>query len=157
MRIYLPTCILLANTLIVSAGNIDNQSIFRISKEEARATVISYENQEKARKAVREELRYYLSLNGEWEFKWLERTDSVEYFRNSSELGGIIDVPSTQETEGYGPLIFLNWDLPFKYDPPHVPEKNPVGIYRKTFTIPRSWKEREIFIHFAGVSSALEL
>jgi beta-galactosidase len=34
---------------------------------------------------------------------------------------------------------------------------NPVGSYRKAFTIPESWNGREIYLHFAGVKSAFSL
>ena len=36
-------------------------------------------------------------------------------------------------------------------------ECNPVGTYRKTFTIDSSWKDRNVFINFEGVGSAMYL
>jgi beta-galactosidase len=32
-------------------------------------------------------------------------------------------------------------------------ERNPVGSYRRTFTIPQDWKEKQIILHLAGASS----
>jgi beta-galactosidase len=32
---------------------------------------------------------------------------------------------------------------------------NPVGAYRRTFTVPASWSGREVFLHFEGVQSAM--
>ena len=44
--------------------------------------------------------------------------------------------------------------MPFAHQPPKVPEKNPTGVYRSSFTLPKGWKERRTVIHFGGVESA---
>ena len=50
----------------------------------------------------------------------------------------------------------MNVQYPFKPDWPHIPhDYNPVGSYRRNFTIPDSWKNREIILHFGGVNSAM--
>ena len=36
-----------------------------------------------------------------------------------------------------------------------VPDANPTGIYRRTFTAPRGWKGQRIVIHFGGANSLL--
>jgi beta-galactosidase len=36
-----------------------------------------------------------------------------------------------------------------------VPEENPTGIYRRTFTAPRAWKGQRIVVHFGGANSLL--
>ena len=33
-------------------------------------------------------------------------------------------------------------------------ERNPTGVYRRTFTIPAEWQDKEVYIHFGSVSSA---
>ncbi|NOZ56295.1 MAG: DUF4981 domain-containing protein, partial [Calditrichaeota bacterium] len=46
----------------------------------------------------------------------------------------------------------LSYALP---EPPRVAhDRNPVGSYRRTFRIPESWRERQVFLHFDGVKSA---
>jgi beta-galactosidase len=43
----------------------------------------------------------------------------------------------------------------YKKVPPAIPHDwNPVGSYKRTFNIPSSWKDKEIFLHFGAVSSA---
>ena len=34
---------------------------------------------------------------------------------------------------------------------------NPVGSYRREFVIPRNWDGREVYLHFAGVQSAMNV
>ncbi|WP_190284970.1 glycoside hydrolase family 2 TIM barrel-domain containing protein [Bacillus sp. S3] len=51
----------------------------------------------------------------------------------------------------------INPDYPTLH-PPFIPEdKNSVGLYRTTFSIPENWDHRDVYIHFAGVESAFEL
>ena len=45
---------------------------------------------------------------------------------------------------------------PFEPNPPYVPkDSNPIGLYRRNFVVPTDWKDEEIFLHFAGVQSAM--
>src|SRR5262249_2280665 len=41
--------------------------------------------------------------------------------------------------------------------PPHVPEKNPTGIYRRIFSIPRGWAGRRIVLGFGGTEGVLHV
>ena len=50
---------------------------------------------------------------------------------------------------------FRNVPAPFKANPPYVPrEYNPTGAYRKTFTIPSSWKGQQVFLRLEKTQSA---
>jgi beta-galactosidase len=43
----------------------------------------------------------------------------------------------------------------YKKAPPAIPHDwNPVGSYKRFFTVPADWKNKEIFLHFGAVSSA---
>jgi|GEM_PF-2223131 len=75
-----------------------------------------------------------------------------------------IPVPSNVELQGYGTPIYSNQTYPFKKDPPFVmgeppqfypnfSERNPVSSYRRTFTIPADWQDRQTTLTFNGVSS----
>ena len=62
------------------------------------------------------------------------------------------------EWQGHGRPLYIDEAYTFKPDPPRIPaDDNPVGSYRRTFDLPASWQGREVFIHFAGVSSAFYL
>jgi beta-galactosidase/beta-glucuronidase len=46
---------------------------------------------------------------------------------------------------------------PYPIDPPRVPQENPIGLYRHSFSAPEEWKGRRLFITFEGVCSAFYL
>ena len=67
---------------------------------------------------------------------------------------------------GYGTPIYTNVTYPFKNQPSLIlPQKgytnekepNPVGSYRRDFTLPEQWDNKEVFIHFDGVYSGFYL
>ncbi|MGB3007424.1 MAG: sugar-binding domain-containing protein, partial [Chitinophagaceae bacterium] len=110
------------------------------------------------------------SLNGIWKFKWSSDPQSRPlnfYTENySTENWDNILLPGNWELQGSGTPIYTNFTYPFKRDPPKVtsePEKqftsflqrNPVGSYCTTFTIPESWNNKQVFINFGGVLSAM--
>ncbi|WP_147919618.1 glycoside hydrolase family 2 TIM barrel-domain containing protein [Ruania zhangjianzhongii] len=54
----------------------------------------------------------------------------------------------------YGHPIYTNVQYPFPIDPPHVPDENPTGDYRRTVTIPADWLGTgRILLRFDGVES----
>ena len=110
------------------------------------------------------------SLNGIWKFKWSPDPQSrpVDFFKEnySTENWNNILVPGNWELQGFGTPIYTNFTYPFKRDAPKVtsePEKsftsflqrNPVGSYCTTFTIPEKWNNKQVFINFGGVLSAM--
>ncbi|PJJ08136.1 beta-galactosidase [Flavobacterium sp. 1] len=109
------------------------------------------------------------SLNGIWKFKWSPDPQSrpVDFYTEnySTKNWDNILVPGNWELQGFGTPIYTNFVYPFKPDFPKVtnePEKhftsflqrNPVGSYSTTFTIPESWNQKQVFINFGGVQSA---
>ena len=65
---------------------------------------------------------------------------------------------------GYGTPIYTNITYPHKNQPPFIlpqrgytnqTETNPVGSYRRDFDLPADWKDREVYLHFDGVYSAM--
>ena len=91
-------------------------------------------------------------LNGMWDFKYYERDFEEAYIEKDWQQ---IDVPSCWQLRGYGRPNYANVSYPHPYDPPYVPDENPMGIYRREFEIVDA--ERETYIVFEGVSSCLEL
>ena len=108
---------------------------------------------------VRNNLPYRQSLNGRWRFQFLENPAAAPAnFMSptfSHQSWDEIPVPSNWQVLGYGQPIYTNIKHPFPVNPPLVPtDKNETGLYRKTFTVPGEWKDRAVFLHFAGVQSA---
>ena len=56
------------------------------------------------------------------------------------------------QTARYGRPQYTNVQFPFPIDPPHVPDENPVGDYRRTFDRP-DWDVARVLLRFDGVES----
>ncbi len=92
-----------------------------------------------------------IPLNGEWSFCYFENGD------RAGEIGAWdkITVPSCWQLQGYGHPNYTNVNYPFPYDPPYVPDINPMGVYEREFTV-ENVANRHYFV-FEGVSSVAEL
>ena len=112
----------------------------------------------------------YLSLNGKWKFNWVKEPSlrPEKFYKESYDVSGWaeIPVPSCWEQYGYGTPIYSNVIYPFNGKPSRIipvpgytseNEPNPVGSYRRTFTLPSGWTEKSVFLHFDGVYSAFSV
>jgi beta-galactosidase len=63
-----------------------------------------------------------------------------------------LPVPSNWERKGFGTAIYTNIVYPFPKNPPFIGGDNPVGTYRKAFTVPENWSDREILLHFGSIT-----
>jgi beta-galactosidase len=132
-----------------------------INRDESRATAYSYANITDALQNNREKSGRYISLNGEWGFAFaLKPGDEPKDFYKSKVSGWKkITVPSNWEMQGYDKPIYKSAVYPFRpVNPPYVPKDyNGVGCYQKSFIAPVNWKDKNITLHFGGVSSAYKL
>ncbi len=115
-----------------------------------------------------------LSLNGDWRFRLLptapgtpgasalpncEAPEDVAAESYDDAAWDTMPVPShwVLGHEGkYGLPIYTNVQYPFPIDPPHVPDTNPTGDYRRTFDVPEAWFESttaSLTLRFDGVES----
>jgi len=139
-----------------------------INKEAAHATLMPYANLKEALLAKRHASSFSRSLNGMWKFNWVDwpQKRPVNFYKPEYDVTGWkeIKVPSNFQVEGYGTPYYSNYNYIFQKDFPKVmstpPEKftafkerNPVGSYRRDFTVPTEWKGRKIFITFDGVDA----
>lgn len=105
---------------------------------------------------------FRIDLSGLWKFKWVPRpADRPQgFYRPDYDVSGWIDfpVPANWEFKGFGVPLYYDEANPFPEQPPAVPhDKNPVGSYRRAFTVPAEWRGREIFLQFGGVNSAFNV
>ena len=142
-------------------SEIENPLIVEQNKLEPRSTFFNFESKKLAIKGDPEKSKYFVSLNGNWKFKWVrdpaDRPKNFYKQRFNDRKWDNILVPSNWELNGYGVPIYLNHPYEFSYDPdpPNIPDGyNPVGSYRKRFVIPSTWKNRDIILHFGAVKSA---
>ncbi len=154
----------LVPTLLFGANEWENPLVTQINREPMRATFSHYKSAEEAAEYGAES-PFVLSLNGEWRFNYThnaaERPTSFVEPKFDIESWDTIAVPGAWELQGYGTLIYTNATYPFKRNPPYTEGSfengTPVGSYIREFTLPRKWRDREIFIKFDGVSSAYYL
>ena len=161
----------------------NNPGIFQVNRERARSTFYRYDSVEQALAADKEDSSCYQLLNGDdWKFSWAvkpsERIAEKDADFNQADYDDSgwddISVPRSWQTyvneDGsfkYDPVIYSNQNYPWmnaegknysQYKVGQAPEEcNPVGTYRKTFTVDPSWEGREIFLNFEGVGSAMYL
>jgi beta-galactosidase len=106
-----------------------------------------------------------LSLDGEWRFRLgAGLHDTTEGFEDPAfDTAGwdTLAVPSMwqmHDLDGaapYGKPQYTNTHYPFPVDPPRVPDANPTGEYRRTFTLPAEWPGTgQTLLRFEGVDSA---
>lgn len=144
----------------------ENPSLQEEHRLPMRASYFAYENAVLAQKNNRHKSDRFLDLNGRWHFLWKEDYKEApdgfykENFDDSS--WDEFTVPANWEFNGYGTPIYVNHPYEFAVKnptPPIIPRnvKQPVGIYRRTFSLPESWKENEVFIHLGAVKSAFRL
>ncbi|PZX15140.1 beta-galactosidase [Breznakibacter xylanolyticus] len=152
----------LATTLAMPAQTPDweNPAVFGINKEAPRATFMMYDNRHDAMTDRYEASAFHLPLNGDWQFHWSPTPDArpADFYTEAFDASAwnSIPVPSNWELQGYGTPIYTNITYPYPKNPPLIPHTdNPVGSYRRTFTVPASWDGRRVFLHFEAGTSAM--
>ena len=151
----------------------ENQEVFQINRCNPRATFFPYSN---TTSMLQDETFNYpwiapnkadvLSLNGKWNFHFSpscnERPSENDMFTKGKLKWETINVPSCWEMLGYDFPLYVNVDYPFENNPPFIDVKeqykglygeNPVGTYHKTFSIPKNWEKKRVFLHFDGLYS----
>ena len=160
----------------------ENPELLALNKEQPRAWFFTFDGIEEARRVLPEFSRYYRSLDGTWKFHWVGNPDErpAEFYQPSYDVSGWDDVtvPMQWNVAGiqkdgglkYGTPIYANQPVIFKHTvavddwkggvmrtPPAdwttYKDRNEVGSYRRAFTVPEDWKDRETYINFDGVSS----
>ena len=162
-----------------SVNWIKDQSKVSDHKEDAHATFIPYASVDQMKADAKhyaepwqqpdESKAEYINLNGTWKFKYVAGTSygpgSSEFQRKDYDDSGWGDirVPLSWEMANYGKPVYTNVGYPFSNNPPNanygmsqygVTDHNATGFYRRTITIPETWKDKRVFIHFDGVYSA---
>ncbi len=151
---------------IYSASNWENPEwedpeIFQINREEPTASFYRYTS---ASDAIKNEdwkdSPLFKSLNGIWKFHYADnpnlRPENFHKEEFDTSIWDELEVPSNWELHGYGIPFYTNVKYMFPPNPPHIPhELNNIGSYKKSFHIPEDWDEKEVYLHFAGVSGAM--
>ena len=154
-----------------------------VNKLQPHAWFFSFRNIDEARKVLPENSSYWKSLDGKWKFHWAPNPDErpKDFFRTDYDVSkwDDIKVPMNWNMAGlqrdgknkYGDPLYSNQRVIFQHSwqpmndwkggvmrtPPKdwmtYRNRNEVGSYRRTFTVPADWKGQEIYLNFDGVDS----
>ena len=172
MQLYKLIPAIVISALQEFPAELENPNMFDQNKEQLHATFLPFVDVKGVMEDDWESSPYYKSLNGTWKFHWEKNSARrpADFYNPEYNVSkwDEIQVPSNWEMKGYGIPIYVNQAYEFadprspitemgnRSEPPRVPhDYNPVGSYRREFTIPPEWKDREVFIHFGAVKSAM--
>lgn len=138
----------------------EDPSILQRNRLPAHATLLPFADEATALVGERGQSPFVRLLSGEWDFRWCANPFVLpEGWEGSAPVTDWdrIRVPSNwqmYQDRGYDRPHYTNVNYPIPVDIPRVPTDNPVGLYRRTFTVPTGWNGRRVHVHFDGVNSA---
>ncbi|WP_439129035.1 glycoside hydrolase family 2 TIM barrel-domain containing protein [Polaribacter sp.] len=139
----------------------ENPVIFQINREKPTATFYKYKTEKEAlNNQGWQNSPLYKSLNGTWNFYYADSINArpTGFYKDNFSLQGWdkIEVPSNWEMKGFGIPVYTNVSYMFPANPPFIPHHiNNNGSYKRTFEIPENWTQKDVYLHFAGVSGAM--
>ncbi|SDD24263.1 beta-galactosidase [Niabella drilacis] len=162
--------LLLAGTVCGQSipSELQTPEVVSVNRMPMRANAFAFETKALAEKRAKEASKYFISLNGNWRFNWVQDPNKrpVDFYKPGFDDSKWTNfpVPANWEVNGYGLPIYVNHPYEFtgrtktgsRLTPPFdIPEdNNPVGSYRKKVIIPQDWDGRQVFIHLGAVKSA---
>ena len=153
----------------------DDPTITSVNRETAHTLAIPMASEEDVSKNDLKASPYYMSLDGKWKFQWVnaptKATTTVCAKDYNDAAWTDIDVPSSWQVWGlrhnksWDKPLYCNVAYPFSFnettysvmaDRPgwftyNSSMPNPVGTYRRTFTVPSDWAGRDVYVRFNGV------
>ncbi len=134
--------------------------VLHIGCEEPRAYFVPYQTAAAAKQNDRTKSAYFKSLCGDWSFRYFESFEDIdEDFTKETDAvfsDETITVPSNWQMyldRGYDVPQYTNFRYPFPKNPPHVPSKNPCGLYSRSFYMSEEFAKGDMFLNFEGVDS----
>ena len=94
-------------------------------------------------------------LNGEWKFQYYANIFELEDDFIHKSFEGTILVPANWQLHGHDKAQYTNVVYPIPFDPPYVPDDDPVGIYQRSYEYHKDGLRR--ILGFEGVDSCLYL
>ncbi len=139
---------------VFGTGSWAAPEITGVGRLASRTPLISYSSLETARAG---DVEWLQNLDGRWKFLMLKRPELLEEEHVASATDTKkwdgIEVPGTWNTQGWGKPHYTNVIMPFRNDPPTVPDANPTGVYRTTFKILKTWTKRRTILRIGGADS----
>ncbi len=153
----------------------DDVKVTSVHREEAHTIAIPMASEADVAKNDMGLSPYYQSLDGTWKFYWVKNPNLVQNAMCNKDYDDSswtdIDVPSSWQVWGlnhgksWDKPLYCNVAYPFSYNestwsvmadrPGWFTYKgdmtNPVGTYRRKFTVPKEWKDRDVYVRFNSV------
>ena len=153
----------------------DDPQVTHVNRETAHTVSIPMKTETDAAQNDLTLSPWYQSLDGKWKFYWVKSPSLAQEAMCAKDYNDAnwtdIDVPSSWQVWGlhngksWDKPLYCNVAYPFSFnettysvmaDRPswfsynsNMP--NPVGTYRRTFTVPAEWAGREVYVRFNGV------
>ncbi|MBO7120373.1 MAG: discoidin domain-containing protein [Bacteroidaceae bacterium] len=151
----------------------DDVTVTSLNRIQSHDLSIPFDDDEAAHSLNLSESPYHLDLNGTWKFRWSALPSKVPsgFYADDYDLSGWDDITVPMPWQVYGIRKSKNWDKPLyvntrypftytdnfsvmgsrpDYYTYNESMKNPVGCYRRTFTLPEGWTARKTFLRFNG-------
>ena len=151
----------------------DDVSITSLNRIESHDLSIPFDDVDDARSQDLSRSPYFLDLNGTWKFRWSALPSKVPsgFYADDYNVSSWDNITVPMPWQMYGVRNGKSWDkplyintrYPFTYTSDYSvmasrpsdytyneQMKNPVGCYRRTFTLPEGWLARKTFIRFNG-------
>ncbi len=155
---------------------------YALNKERPHAYFFSFAPHDCAERVLPEHSSYYHSLDGKWRFHWVRTPDEREKNFYSKAFDDSrweeVTVPMNWNVYGlqpdgskrYGTPIYVNQPVIFYHEvrpgdwrggvmrtPPKewttYRDRNEVGAYRRSFSLPEKWDGKRVYLNFDGVDS----
>lgn len=144
-----------------SPANYANPAVLHRHRLPPRAYMAVFSDARAARRMHTETSSRRRSLDGPWRFCYCDSPDAVPADFQSPGYNDrawrAMPVPGAWQMHGIDRPQYTNSRYPFPLDPPHLPDRNPVGLYRRRFELPADWRTRQVCLNFEGVNSALDV
>ncbi len=131
------------------------------------ANFFPFESEELALAGDMRQSSRYLSLEGDWRFKWVANADErpANFFDPALDdsAWATMPVPGMWELNGWGDPEYVNIGFAWRYqfdwsNPQQIPTRdNHVGSYRRVVELPASWRGKQVIAHFGSVTSNIYL
>ena len=163
-------------TMMAQTGNEwDDPTITSVNRETAHTLAIPMATENEVNRNDPSASPYFLSLDGQWKFQWVNTPSKANTAMCAKDYNDaawtVIDVPSSWQVWGlrhgksWDKPLYCNVAYPFSFDEStysvmanrpgwftyNSTMPNPVGTYRRTFTLPDNWNGRDIYVRFNGV------
>ena len=173
----------------INKTNYCSFDVLAVNRLPARSYFIPYPDRESALAPDPKQKRYaspkVRCLNGDWDFLFFARPAELPEVLDTDEVTfSTMPVPGCWQFHGIDRPFYLNDRYQFPFDPPHIPQEEPVGevyywtrengevkevrvtpeneynfagVYRKKITVAEEERQKRIEISFLGVASCLDL